>query len=210
MISHSIPYADESCLQGCSKACGTPRDRDIRGIRAINGVIAMAVAAGAAAQGWGARDVAWFMSTITNKIDAKGRLSVPAPFRKVLAVESNPVLLCFPSPKCAAIEACGQSRIDRISQSFDDLPAFDPRRAAIEARFFAEIAPIEIDGDGRIILPDSFKSFAGITDIATFVGMRDHFMIWNPAAYEAWKTQSRADADQLLMRLGAKPGGGAA
>lgn len=146
-----------------------------------------------------------FLSTYTNKVDRKGRVSVPATFRSCLATHRHPnTVILFPSLKLDAIEGSGsdymeelQSRVnqlDPLSEEYDDLTLM-----------FADAHQLAIDGDGRIVLPEILKEHAEITDEAAFVGRGATFQVWQPARYAAHRDASRERA--LRQRPSLPPSG---
>jgi MraZ protein len=153
---------------------------------------------------WG-KQVELFLSTYTNKVDRKGRVSVPATFRSSLATHRHPnIVILFPSLKLAALDGSGsdymedlQSRLaqlDPLSDEYDDL-----------SLMFADAHQLAIDGDGRIVLPETLKEHAQIADEAAFVGRGATFQVWEPARYAAHRDASRERA--LRQRPSIPPGG---
>ncbi len=136
--------------------------------------------------------MALFLSTFVNKIDKKGRISVPATFRSALDQESFQGIVTFRSYKYNAIEACGLSRMQRLSESVDDLDTFSDAQDDLTATIFADSIQLPLDGDGRISLPQTLRDHAGIVDAAAFVGRGATFQIWQPAAFEALQSEARA------------------
>jgi|SRR3954466_9967607 MraZ protein len=132
-----------------------------------------------------------FTSSYVNKVDKKGRVSVPAPFRQVLAGQSFQGVYVFPSLQHHALDACSASHMEQLSESLDDpdLPA--EHRDLIETTIFGGSVMLPFDGEGRIVLPQEFAEFAGITEEAAFVGLRKTFQIWQPAAWKVHSTGSR-------------------
>jgi MraZ protein len=122
-----------------------------------------------------------FVSTVVNKLDAKGRVSVPASFRQILAQQNTAGVYCFTSFVFPALEAFGEALIGEFTER---LNAFDPffsedHDAQAQAVLSASRL-LGFDDEGRVHLPDEFISHAGITDRVTFVGMGRKFQIWDP------------------------------
>lgn len=153
--------------------------------------------------------MALFLSTFVNKIDKKGRISVPATFRAALAHESFQGIVTFRSYKYDAIESCGLSRMQRLSESVDDLDSFSDAQDDLTATIFADSIQLPLDGDGRITLPQSLREHAGITEAAAFVGRGATFQIWQPAAFEALQGEARGRVRQQKTTIRLKPGAGA-
>ncbi len=143
-----------------------------------------------------------FLSTYVNKVDRKGRVSVPATFRAALANQSFNGIVAFPSPspKYSALEGYGIDRIEEIVSRIDDLPMFSEERENFET-MLADSQQLPFDPEGRIILPAELVAHAGITDSVSFVGLGRNFQMWAPAAFAAHKTAGRERAQRQGMPL---------
>lgn len=110
-----------------------------------------------------------FLSSYENRVDAKGRVSVPAKFRAVVANDEfqGVVLYCSPTHNC--IEGVSMARLEKLAESGD-----------ICGDLFANAQQMAFDVTGRIIISPDFKKHAGIKDTALFVGRGNSFQIWNP------------------------------
>jgi len=155
--------------------------------------------------------MALFLSTFVNKVDKKGRVSVPASFRAALAGQAFAGIVAFRSYKLNALEACGIDRMDRLSRSMDDLDLFSQQQDDLAANIFADAHQLPFDSDGRIVLPDQLAQHAKIDDRAAFVGRGAMFQIWNPEAFLRFQDEARARAKQAgaTLRLRPPPLGGA-
>lgn len=121
-----------------------------------------------------------FIGTFVNKIDAKGRVSVPASFRTVVQAKGLNGVALYAYPIEACVEGCGMDRIDSLVEAmpdrFDQLSSADDVAEAILAA--AREAPF--DSDGRIILPEELIAHAGLRERGAFVGKGRVFQIWDP------------------------------
>jgi MraZ protein len=154
-----------------------------------------------------------FRGRFTNKIDAKGRVSLPAKFRSVATSQGLNGVVCFPSIRGAFIEGCGPRFADTIDQMLQRLDPFSPERDMLASVLIGDSAELMFDSDGRVVLPEELRAHAGISDEATFVGLGDKFQIWEPRAYEAFRAEAlekaRAHGDLLKSPMLFGPGGGA-
>lgn len=132
-----------------------------------------------------------FLSTFLNKLDKKGRVSVPASFRLVLSGQSFQGIVAFRSYKFPAIEGMGMERMQRLSDSVDQLDLFSETQEDLTATIFADAQMIAFDGDGRVVLPQALLDHANIKDTVAFVGRGATFQIWNPEAFEAHQVEAR-------------------
>jgi MraZ protein len=137
--------------------------------------------------------VALFLSTVVNKVDRKGRVSVPASFRAALAGQSFNGIIAFRSFKTAAIEGSGIDRIEEMSARLDALDQFSEDNESL-ASIFADAQQLAFDSEGRVVLPQALVEHAGITESAAFVGLGRTFQIWEPAAHTAHQDALRERA----------------
>ncbi len=146
-----------------------------------------------------------FLSIFTNKLDKKGRISVPATFRATLAKENFQGIIAFRSYKYNAIECCGIERMQRLSSSVDDLDFFSDTKDDLTTSIFADACQLPLDGDGRIIVPKLLIDFAGITDQAAFIGLGATFQIWQPEAFAAHQASARTRVQQKQTTVPLRP-----
>lgn len=144
-----------------------------------------------------------FVSTFTNKIDAKGRVSVPAPFRTVLAKDGLEGVYCYPSLDDEALDAGGQRLVDKIQTLLEDIAPYSDERDHLAMALFGASEVLSLDQDGRIILSERMREFAGITTHVAFVGLGDKFQIWEPGRFEAQFAEGRKKLSELKRLLGA-------
>ena len=137
----------------------------------------------------------FFSSSATNKVDAKGRVSIPAPFRKVLGMEESPLLFLMPEVRGKpAIEGFGQSHFEKLADSLEKMNPLSAEYDALADATVSQTVQLPLDSTGRIVLPEELRMLTGITDEAMFVGRVRTFQIWNPATYRALKTEMRETA----------------
>ncbi len=153
--------------------------------------------------------MALFLSTFINKVDRKGRVSVPAPFRAAVAGQSFKGVVAFRSYRDATIEACAMDRMERLSDSVDALDQFSDEQDELTSTIFADAHQLPLDGDGRIILPAVLAEHAGITNTAAFVGRGATFQIWSPEAFENHQAEARERAGRrnATFKLAPRDGG---
>jgi MraZ protein len=140
--------------------------------------------------------MALFLSTFTNKIDNKGRVSVPAQFRASLVNANFSGMIVYESFINDAIEGCDLERIKKISESIDNLDPFSEERDAFATAVLGGSVQLTIDGDGRVILPENLLKKAKIKDSAVFVGKGSTFEIWQPAKFEEYMIKAKKDAKE--------------
>ena len=155
------------------------------------------------------RSVALFISAFENKVDRKGRVSVPASFRLALSEPYHCILVGY-LPPSKALTGFDRSRLDSLYPQPSDGPLSDgsqPNPVEKEERIARERLRLQremmgqsddgvmdtlnantrellIDGEGRVVLPADLMKRANIEDRAIFVGRGSRFEIWNPDLYE--------------------------
>lgn len=153
--------------------------------------------------------MAVFLSNTTNKVDSKGRVSVPAPFRAALAGQSFHGIVAVPSFKYAAIQCGGMDWMEELNAGINAYDFFSDEHDTLTATLFASAQQLAFDGEGRVVLPAALAEHANITKAAAFVGRGPIFEIWNPEAFDAYQSEAvrRAAEQKLTVRPVGPPGG---
>ena len=98
-----------------------------------------------------------FLSSHENKIDKKGRVSVPAPFRSFLTTQGYNGFVSYPSFSNPALECCTQERIEKLSASIDTLNPFEEKkRDYFATAVLSESSNLIFDTEGRVQFPKNF------------------------------------------------------
>lgn len=130
--------------------------------------------------------VTLFTGTVVNKVDRKGRVSVPAGFRNELAGQSFHGVAIYPSvDKSPSLTGCGEDRLRNISDALGGDDPFDTESVSKRMRLFPAVQRLPFDADGRVLLPRDLLIHAGITTHAAFSGMGHEFRIWEPETLKA-------------------------
>ena len=132
-----------------------------------------------------------FLSTYENKLDKKGRVSVPAPFRSYLSNLGYNGVICFPSFNHQCIESWPQDRIEKITNSIDDLNPFEEKKDYFATSILAESINLQFDSEGRILLTSKLLKHAKIKNSMLFVGQGKTFQIWEPTSFEKFKVNAK-------------------
>jgi MraZ protein len=152
-----------------------------------------------------------FVSHYTLRLDAKGRVSVPASFRAVLARDSFDGLYCYPAFDRPALDAGGNALLAEIEALIAAFSPFSEQREQFSLALYGSSETLRIDGEGRVVLPDAHKIHAGIKEAVVFVGLGHKFRIWEPGRFRAELTEAadkvRAFKRELGDRTAAKPPG---
>jgi len=135
--------------------------------------------------------MALFLSTFENKVDPKGRVSVPSQFRSMLHGQDFSGIVLYESSKNDCIEGCSIDRMQKLSEAIDDLDPGSRERDAFATVILGGAAQLPFDSDGRVILPKNLMEFAGIKDRAVFIGKGPTFEVWEPKKFGEFMKKTR-------------------
>lgn len=144
-----------------------------------------------------------FMGTHENRLDAKGRVSIPAPFRNLLKNgDGIAELVLRPSHEHPCLEGWRPASFAALSAPLDKLDMFSEEYENLSYSLFARSCQLESDKEGRVVVPDQLKKFAGLTGGVTFIGLGRIFEIWEPdgAARRLAEIDARVRAHRLTLR----------
>lgn len=159
--------------------------------------------------------VSSFLGEYNQKVDGKGRMSIPADFRAVLA-EGDPKCPDYPLPRVVVLHgehlknclhAYTVEAMREIEDGIKKLPRGSERRKRASRLILSKAWRTEIDKDGRIVLPQDIRQKIGLEGEARMVAMGDYFEIWNAQTYEAvdgaeieeWLAEQGEDFDPLTL-----------
>lgn len=145
-----------------------------------------------------------FRGEWVHKVDQKGRVSVPAPFRRALEEgdpdwnpESAPnLVLIFGFSAQPFIEGYTMRAIEELDDMIADLPRFSPERESLERMLQTKSLQTQIDENGRIVLPARLREQFAIGDEAMFAGRGETFQIWSNESYAARESEFAAEMAQ--------------
>ena len=126
---------------------------------------------------------------------------MPASFRSHLSNLGYNGVICYPSFNNSSIEACSQDRIEKISMAIDSLSPFEEKRDYFATSVLAESINLQFDSEGRVSLSSKLLKHAKIKNNMLFVGQGQTFQIWEPTAFEKFKTSARKKASSNRASL---------
>ena len=138
-----------------------------------------------------------FRGESTHKVDAKGRVSIPAAFRRVLEENDpdwtdglNPNLIIVYGDKSRSfLEGYSMTAMDDVDEKIAKLPRGSKNRRMLERMFSGQAVQLQVDETGRLVLSPKLRDKIGIKGEAFFIASGDTFQIWEPATYEAEASQ---------------------
>lgn len=133
-----------------------------------------------------------FRGEAHNKVDAKGRVSIPALFRRVLEAGDpdwkeglNPTIVIVAGGKGRKQLECFTAKaIAKVDKKINKLPRGSKKRIALQRLYHAQAMTISVDETGRLVLSAKYREKIGLEKEAYFIGNGDTFEIWNPDTYE--------------------------
>jgi MraZ protein len=148
-----------------------------------------------------------FLGTHRNRLDKKGRVSVPAEFRAELERLGSAQIILRPSHRAACLECWPEPEFARLAAGLERFPAFSEEQEDLSASLFADAHPIRPDAEGRVVLPEELVAHAGLSEWVAFVGLGAIFQIWEPEAARRRieEARARAKARGLTLSPGAAP-----
>lgn len=141
-----------------------------------------------------------FLGTHLNRLDVKGRVSIPAAFRSHLRTsDAGPAsVILRPSHKHPCVEAWPEPVFQTLAAPLDQMAVFSEDQDDLIMALYADATRVEADKEGRIILPEALVQYAGLSETVVFMGLGRTFQIWEPAAAE----RRRADARNAAKTRG--------
>jgi MraZ protein len=133
-----------------------------------------------------------FLGTHQNRLDAKGRVSIPAAFRAGLRnLDGSAPVILRPSHKNACIEAWPVQVFATLETPLEALPDFSDEQIDLAATIYADAYRLDIDKDGRVTLPAELIAHGNLSEAVAFMGLGRMFQIWEPAAAETFRAAAR-------------------
>jgi MraZ protein len=145
-----------------------------------------------------------YVSNYTLRLDAKGRVSIPAPFRAVLARDGFDGLYCHPALDRPALDAGGNALLSEIDTLIASYSPYSDERDEFSQALYATSEILKIDGEGRVVLTEPLKNHAHIADSVTFAGVGKKFRIWEPGRFRADLAEATEKVRTLKQQLGTR------
>jgi MraZ protein len=125
-----------------------------------------------------------FRGTFENAIDGKGRLNIPAKFRRALSPEADETFVIIRGPD-NCLQAYPQDAWKSFEDEIESRPQ-TPETIRLKRYIYRSLTDVKIDAQGRIMLSTHQMQLAGITDRAILIGQSRYFEIWSPQRYNAF------------------------
>ncbi|AKU91873.1 division/cell wall cluster transcriptional repressor MraZ [Vulgatibacter incomptus] len=147
-----------------------------------------------------------FRGTFEHAIDAKGRTSLPAKFREVLAAKyggaEGQTLVVAPSPLDPCLRAYPMEEWQAVEETLAARGNFDPKLNTLLRLFVGGAHETPVDKLGRMLMAPSLREHGSLTKDVAFVGSLKFIEIWDAEAYRVWKLKQREQVENLARALG--------
>jgi MraZ protein len=148
-----------------------------------------------------------FKGTYRYRIDPKGRLPVPAAFRKSRDGAAPRQLVVTLLDQCLA--AYPPAEWERLEGQLSQLPAFSREVKALTRVLASRAVDCTLDGQGRILLPANLRQACGLSREAVVIGVLNRFEIWSPEPWDAFLRDSERILDDVSLDVHWPPQPGA-
>jgi MraZ protein len=138
-----------------------------------------------------------FKGTYRHRIDPKGRLPVPAVFRRALAQSGQEHLVATLLDQCLAVYPLAEWI--RLESQLRQLPAFSRDVKALTRLLASRAVDCELDVQGRILVPSTLRRAADLADETVVVGVLDRFELWAPARWDDFLRESERLLDDVAL-----------
>jgi MraZ protein len=132
-----------------------------------------------------------FLGEYEHTVDAKGRVAIPARFRAQMdrgSVISKGMGVCL---SVYTTERWEEKSNDLVAgKSSDELRDF-------ERRIYPSASEIDLDGQGRMVIPAKLRAYATLGTEVTIAGVRDHFEIWDRIAWQTYQERLEAEGNKI-------------
>ena len=142
-----------------------------------------------------------FVANFTLRLDSKGRVSIPGSFRSVLARDGFEGLYCYPALDCPAIDSGGHALMGEIEAVIGRFAPFSDQRERFALALYGTSETLKIDNEGRVVLSETLKRHAGITEAVAFVGLGHKFQIWEPGRFQSELAEATQKVRELKTEL---------
>lgn len=145
-----------------------------------------------------------FASSTVNKVDRKGRVSIPAPFRAALGGHAS--LHCLMSVEHPVVEAGGPAMTHWYEKRLEQMDPLSEEYEFWSFHILGDSLELKLDGEGRIQINDRIREQTGIEDQVLFEGRGLSFWLWEPKQYEAYRSAARERVREMRRKLGSASG----
>ncbi len=137
-----------------------------------------------------------FIGEYKHAIDEKGRMAIPVKFRSSL-IEA--AVITRGLDHCLYIYTAAEW--ERLAEKVRALPMTKADSRAFQRLMLAGAAEVELDSQGRVLIPEFLRTYAGLSKNAVVVGVYDRAEVWDEAKWQTYKAKTEASSDEIAEKL---------
>ena len=137
-----------------------------------------------------------FIGEYTHNLDSKGRIAMPVKFRNKLA---GGAIITRGLDRCLFV--FGNKDWEVLAQKLIALPLSQANSRAFSRLMLAGAMDVEIDKQGRILIPDYLREYAGLKKETIFAGLYNRIEIWESENWKQYKTKTESQSDEIAEKL---------
>jgi len=138
-----------------------------------------------------------FIGEYKHSLDAKGRMAVPAKFRKGLV---GGAIVTRGLDRCLFVFA--KNEWETLAKKLSELPLAQANSRAFVRLMLAGAAEGEIDAQGRILIPDYLREYADLKKDAVVTGLMNRIEVWNAESWKEYKAKTESASDEIAEKMG--------
>lgn len=138
-----------------------------------------------------------FIGEYKHSVDEKGRMAIPAKFRSSL---NQAAVITRGLDHCLYIYTA--TEWERLAEKVKALPMTSANSRAFQRLMLAGAVDVELDSQGRVLIPEYLRAYAGISKQTVVAGVYDRLEIWDETKWQEYKTKTEANSDEIAERLG--------
>lgn len=140
----------------------------------------------------------FFTSEYESKLDAKGRLVLPSRIKAQLPGGDNELVVRKGFEQCLIVYPMVEFK--KVFSRISGLSEFNEEYRSLQRNFFAGTATVELDNNGRFLIPKNMLAYAQLEKDIILVGMGNKVEIWNPAMYEKHLISDPGELSKLAQK----------
>jgi len=137
-----------------------------------------------------------FLGEFEHTMDDKGRVAIPARYRESLGVR---FVLTKGFDQC--LQAFPQTMWDKLATNIDRLPLGDPQVRHARRFIFAAAAEVEFDRQGRILIPQNLRDYAGLVQEVVIAGMNSYFELWSAQRWQLLQEELNGSGGSIAEQM---------
>ncbi len=138
-----------------------------------------------------------FIGEFRHSIDPKGRIAIPAKFRGSI---SGGAIVTRGIDHCLFVFTLADW--EKLAQKLVNLPLAQANSRAFVRLMLSGAADVEVDSQGRVLIPDYLRKYAGLDKDAVVCGVYNRMEIWNASAWEEYRTKTEGSSEEIAEKLG--------